>query len=114
MFQLRSHWGLSSWQPVVRWQKNDHGFSVHTVIDIDLSSLDMRPSNDFVEGLWCDHVWELFIANPLTREYVEFNVSPNGDWWACYFVDKRQRAALIQQPEVTWWEAVGQFQSKVN
>ena len=47
----------------------------------------------FVEGLWEGDVLELFLANPKTGFYVEFNLGPCGAWWCCTFDSPRVRAS---------------------
>jgi len=46
----------------------------------------------FAEGLWEHDVAELFLANPTTGAYLEFNLAPNGAWWAAKFSAPRIRA----------------------
>lgn len=46
----------------------------------------------FAEGLWEHDVAELFLANPTTGAYLEFNLAPNGAWWAAKFNAPRIRA----------------------
>jgi len=48
--------------------------------------------NCFVEGLWEADVVELFLLNPKTGFYVEFNLGPRGAWWFCSFNAPRKRA----------------------
>jgi hypothetical protein len=45
----------------------------------------------FVEGLWEADVAELFLANPQTGFYIEFNLGPKGAWWCCAFEAPRVR-----------------------
>ena len=47
----------------------------------------------FVEGLWEGDCAELFLSNPETGYYVEFNLSPQGAWWCCGFSARRTREA---------------------
>ena len=51
-----------------------------------------------VEGLWEFDVAELFIADPQGPAYLEFNLSPNGAWWACAFEDVRRRRGPLADP----------------
>ena len=46
----------------------------------------------FTEGLWEWDVAELFLANPASGAYLEFNLAPNGAWWAAKFTAPRVRA----------------------
>jgi hypothetical protein len=48
-------------------------------------------SGDFVEGLWEADVAELFLLNPKTGYYIEFNLGPKGAWWCCTFESPRVR-----------------------
>ena len=50
----------------------------------------------FTPELWKYDVAELFIANPETGEYLEFNLTANGAWWACRFSSVRHPSA--EQP----------------
>jgi hypothetical protein len=60
-----------------------------------------RPG-DFQVGLWDYDVAELFIADPVSGRYFEFNLAPNGAWWCCEFTAPRVRAEEIDiaMPEV--------------
>ena len=52
-----------------------------------------------VEGLWEADVLELFIKDP-SGEYFEFNVSPQGAWWATRLSSYRIRAKDFVLPRV--------------
>lgn len=56
----------------------------------------------FQAGLWECDVAELFIADPVSGRYFEFNLAPNGAWWSCEFTAPRVRAEKIDisMPEV--------------
>jgi hypothetical protein len=56
----------------------------------------------FQAGLWQHDVAELFIADPVSGRYFEFNLAPNGAWWCCEFTAPRVRAEEIDiaMPEV--------------
>lgn len=56
----------------------------------------------FQAGLWQHDVAELFLADPVSGRYFEFNVAANGAWWTCEFSAPRVRAdeAEIAMPEV--------------
>lgn len=56
----------------------------------------------FQAELWRYDVAELFLADPLSGRYFEFNLAPNGAWWSCEFTGPRVRAeaAEIAMPEV--------------
>ena len=56
-------------------------------------------SGEFIEGLWEADVAEFFLRDGETGAYQEFNVSPAGAWWTCYFSAYRQRAAVNHCPE---------------
>ena len=49
-------------------------------------------SGEFFEGLWLYDVAELFIREPGTLRYQEWNLAPNGAYWSMYFSDILQRA----------------------
>ncbi|WP_341407908.1 hypothetical protein [Luteolibacter soli] len=50
-----------------------------------------RPAR-FVPELWKYDVAELFLTDPTSGRYFEFNLSPNAAWWSCEFTAPRQRA----------------------
>ncbi len=56
----------------------------------------------FQSELWRYDVAELFLADPVSGRYFEFNLAPNGAWWTCEFTAPRVRAdeAEIAMPEV--------------
>jgi hypothetical protein len=56
----------------------------------------------FQADLWKYDVAELFISDPLSGRYFEFNLAPNGAWWSCEFTAPRVRAEEcdIAMPEV--------------
>ena len=50
-----------------------------------------RPGG-FLAGLWQHDVAELFLADPVSGRYFEFNLSANGAWWNAEFTAPRVRA----------------------
>lgn len=56
----------------------------------------------FQTELWKYDVAELFLADPVSGRYFEFNLAPNGAWWSCEFTAPRVRAeeAEIAMPDV--------------
>lgn len=60
-----------------------------------------RPGK-FQAGLWQHDVAELFLADPVSGRYFEFNLAPNGAWWSCEFTAPRVRAEEVDiaMPEV--------------
>jgi hypothetical protein len=56
----------------------------------------------FQAELWRHDVAELFIAEPHSGRYFEFNLAPNGAWWSCEFTAPRVREEEtdIAMPEV--------------
>lgn len=56
----------------------------------------------FLAGLWHYDVAELFLADPVSGRYFEFNLAPNGAWWSCEFTAPRVRADEVEiaMPEV--------------
>lgn len=66
---------------------------------------DLHPSARpglFQAELWRHDVAELFIADPASGRYFEFNLAANGAWWSCEFTAPRVRAEEIEiaMPEV--------------
>ncbi len=60
-----------------------------------------RPGG-FQADLWRYDVAELFLADPASGRYFEFNLAPNGAWWSCEFTAPRVRAEEVEiaMPEV--------------
>lgn len=60
-----------------------------------------RPGK-FQAELWRHDVAELFVADPASGRYFEFNLAPNGSWWNCEFTAPRVPAApeAVEMPEV--------------
>jgi hypothetical protein len=60
-----------------------------------------RPGR-FQAELWRHDVAELFLFDPVSGRYFEFNLAPNGAWWTCEFIAPRVRADLaeIAMPDV--------------
>jgi hypothetical protein len=56
----------------------------------------------FQSELWKYDVAELFLTDPASGRYFEFNLAPNGGWWTCEFTAPRVRAdeAEIAMPEI--------------
>jgi len=56
----------------------------------------------FLAGLWRHDVAELFLADPASGRYFEFNLAANSAWWCCEFTAPRVRAEEIDivMPEV--------------
>lgn len=66
---------------------------------------DLHPNSrpgSFQAELWRHDVAELFIADPASGRYFEFNLAPNGAWWSCEFTAPRVRAEEVEiaMPEV--------------
>lgn len=66
-----------------------------------------RPSL-FQAGLWNYDVAELFLLEPRTGRYFEFNLAPNGAWWTCEFRGPRMRGdeVDIAMPEVATFSEI--------
>ena len=62
------------------------------------SSMIGSACGEFHEGLWQHDCAELFLANPETGHYIEFNLAPNGAWWSCLFEAPRGRALVENFP----------------
>jgi len=60
-----------------------------------------RPGK-FQAELWRYDVAEMFLADPRSGRYFEFNLAPNGAWWTCEFTAPRVRAEEVDiaMPEV--------------
>jgi hypothetical protein len=52
----------------------------------------------FQAELWQHDVAELFISDPVSGRYFEFNLAPNGAWWNCEFTAPRVRAEEMDIP----------------
>lgn len=50
----------------------------------------------FQTELWKYDVAELFLADPVSGRYFEFNLAPNGAWWTCEFTAPRVRADSVE------------------
>ena len=67
-----------------------------------------RPAR-FQEELWRYDVAELFLADPVSGRYFEFNLAPNGAWWNCEFTAPRVPAeeVPVAMPEVATFAELG-------
>lgn len=54
-----------------------------------------RPGR-FTPELWKHDVAELFLTDPTSGRYFEFNLAPNGAWWSCEFTGPRVRAEQVE------------------
>ncbi len=54
-----------------------------------------RPGR-FTPELWKCDIAELFLTDPASGRYFEFNLSPNGAWWSCEFTAPRVRAEEVE------------------
>lgn len=61
------------------------------------SPLPNSEAGKFTPGLWEWDVAEFFLADAAGKEYLEFNIAPNGAWWAAKF--SGQREASAEQPD---------------
>lgn len=52
----------------------------------------------FTEELWMYDTAEFFVADAAGKRYLEFNLCPNGAWWACAFSAPRVRDAVAGLP----------------
>jgi hypothetical protein len=52
----------------------------------------------FQAELWRHDVAELFLADPVSGRYFEFNLAPNGAWWSGEFTAPRVRAGETDDP----------------
>lgn len=53
---------------------------------------------EFTEELWMYDTAEFFVADAEGKQYLEFNLCPNGAWWACAFSAPRVRDASAGVP----------------
>lgn len=53
---------------------------------------------EFTEELWMYDTAEFFVADADGKQYLEFNLCPNGAWWACAFTEPRVRDAAAGLP----------------
>ncbi len=53
---------------------------------------------EFTEELWMYDTAEFFVAGAEGNPYLEFNLCPNGAWWACAFSAPRVRDAAAGMP----------------
>jgi hypothetical protein len=65
------------------------------------------PGN-FLAELWRHDVAELFIADPASGRYFEFNLAPNGAWWSCEFtaprvVPRKRTSRCRKSPRFPTW-----------
>jgi hypothetical protein len=56
----------------------------------------------FHAELWRHDVAELFLADPVSGRYFEFNLAPHGAWWCCEFAAPRVRVGEtdVAMPDV--------------
>lgn len=59
----------------------------------------------FSADLWRYHCAEFFLAAPEGAPYMEFNLAPNGAWWACLF--SAPRTAAEPAPDLSAIRAAG-------
>lgn len=59
----------------------------------------------FSADLWRYHCAEFFLADPGGAPYMEFNLAPNGAWWACLFTSPR--VAAEPAPDLSAISAAG-------
>lgn len=52
----------------------------------------------FTEELWRYDTAEFFVADAEGKNYLEFNLCPNGAWWACAFSGPRQPVPGVSAP----------------
>lgn len=76
----------------VHWSVATRSLSLAYRLDADLSSLRLpaatRPRR--ADGLWRRTCFEAFIGTPTGSGYLEFNVSPSGEWAAYRFEARRE------------------------
>jgi hypothetical protein len=77
-----------------RWALWARGGRLHfwAAADLPPTLTGSAGGGEFIEGLWEGDVAELFLLNPATGFYMEFNLSPGGAWWCCAFDAPRVRS----------------------
>lgn len=65
----------------------------------------VAPAGAFSTDLWRYHCAEFFLAAPEGTPYMEFNLAPNGAWWACLFAAPRR--AVVPAPDFSAIRAQG-------
>lgn len=94
--------------PFLRWQTKTND-SLDKVFPIKVFS---NPSctleqNAFTDQLWNHSVSEIFFANPKNpAHYLEFEMTPEGQWIALEFEGLRQRTSKNVTPDVSLWQGV--------
>lgn len=70
-----------------------------------ISTEQLKNNEKFYDNLWKYSVSELFIANLLnpTKNYFEFEITPQGEWVAIEFNDVRQRTSRNKLPTKSIW-----------
>jgi hypothetical protein len=84
-------------------------------IGIFPSTIHIHPDSipgQFTPELWKYDVSELFLANPRTGQYLEFNLTANGAWWASKFASPR--IVSMPQPDFTKCVAFSRNNTRVN
>ena len=108
---------ISTSQPVIQqltheWYGNPVAAPVEYSFAIEGDSLVFRASQAapvtihpearpgvFTEELWKYDTAEFFVADAEGKNYMEFNLCPNGAWWACAFCGPRQPLAGAVVPQ---------------
>ncbi|MCB0319816.1 MAG: hypothetical protein KDD60_02755, partial [Bdellovibrionales bacterium] len=54
----------------------------------------------FKSGLFHDDVFEIFIGMPNSPQYLEFHISPRGEWWGALFNSYRELERELPDAEV--------------
>jgi hypothetical protein len=90
---LASDWFGVSHAAAPRFTLSLHEGVISLVVKVSKAALTVRGDDgDYVEGLWEGDCAELFLVNPVSGAYIEFNLSPKGAWWCCEFSGTRTRA----------------------
>jgi hypothetical protein len=98
--EVQNDWAGLSMPGAFRWSlaQDPERLWVSLELPVRPPSEQKHELGDFVEGLWEADVVELFLMSPSGR-YQEWNVSPDGAWWAMSFVGYRQRDSRSTRPE---------------
>ena len=93
-FRPRSDWFRNMTEPPASLELSAQKQSLCLEVEwFCLLSPPLAAEGAFYEGLWAAEVAELFIQVE-DGHYLEFNLAPNGAWWACEFSASRVRTNL--------------------
>lgn len=94
---LKEDWfGKSIENPIyISLARDEHTLTFHAQRTALPTLHPKAKEGEFIAGLWEYDVAELFVSDPSTGQYLEFNLSPNGAFWGCAF-DAPRMASKVQ------------------